>query len=225
MTFQRFAAFFRSTRLALALLIAIALFSAYGTFRQSSDFQSPLFLALIVLLTGNIVFCTTHRYRVSKAAWVLKGTDAIMHVSIVIMIAGGALKGAYGFVGTQNIRIGDETRSVYVWKTHTDRDLDCTLRIERLITEYYPFRARVGLTDVRSGERIGAIEVIQGRRSVEAESGIALDVLDIDRESKRASFSVSSPQGRGVISLGLEPGPGDIDRVRGRSLDTGLLPR
>lgn len=230
------AAGLRSSRLTLVVLFLLALLASVGTIPRAADapgtpaspgpalqrffgiestFSSPLFLALAGLLVVNILFCTVHRFRRSKRGRGQRFLDLVMHLSLVLVAAGGVLKVNLGVVRTVAVPVGAETSAVYDWKSGTDVPLDFTLRVVRFETEYYPFRARVGVRDPRSGEKIGVAEVVEGR-PVPAPGGGELGLEEIDRERASATFSVRTPGDRGRVSLALAGGPGATTEFGGR---------
>ena len=128
----------RSQALAVALLIAIAVLAAVGTVTSppgsgevagrgplaraigvERTFSSPLFLALVAAAALNVAVCTWHRLaprlRARKGGW-RAFTDLALHGSLLLILAGGAAKGAFGFTGTQNVHVGGYTDTVYDWR-------------------------------------------------------------------------------------------------------------
>lgn len=227
MNLQRIAAFLRSVRFTLLLLFALALLAGFGTVRGDAEvareaartgfdlqrlfglrrtFSSPAFLTAIFLLTLNIVLCTLHRCR--GAGWKRRAVtpDVLLHLSIVMVIAGGTGKVIHGVVRTVVVSVGTETGTVFDWTARADVPLGFTLRVERFLTEHYPFRARVGLSEPGTGRKIGIVEVVEGRPEGASVAGVKVALLGIDRERRQVDLSVTTPSSSGRVSLGLTAG-------------------
>ena len=120
----------RSPRLALALCLGIALCAALGTlvpaewaaqfvrdrlgegalpaarlFGLVEPFASPLFIGLLLALAANVAACTWHRAgalrRSSSLGRARLALDLLVHLSVLLVLAGGAIKGALASVATQ----------------------------------------------------------------------------------------------------------------------------
>lgn len=225
---QRLLTAFRSAKLTLALLLVLAVLSVLGTLPRASEgeiatprpatrverwlgiretFSSPVFLAATSLLTANILFCTAQRYAHAGRRRVSMLPDLLMHLSLVLVVAGGTVKGFRSVVRTVPVPVGTEASSAYDWKAGSDQPLGFALRVVRLDTEYHPFRARVGLRDLRSTQKIGVIELLEGSQGTSVGGGVEMRVLGVDRARNRADFLVKTPTGEGRISLSLESGP------------------
>jgi len=229
MIVQRLAALFRSARLTLALLFFLALLALLGTIPRApvtgdrafsplknlerflgvrETFSSPVFIAAAVLLTANILFCTAHRYKRAGRGPALRLPDLVMHLSLVLVIAGGAVKGVAGVIRTVSVPVGSETDTIFDWKTGADVPLGFVLRVVRFETEYHPFRARIGLSKPQTAEKVGIAEVVQGHAGSAPPGGVEISFLDVDREQAQADFLVRTPEAQGRITLSLAAGPG-----------------
>lgn len=225
----RLAAALRSVRLTLGLLLILASLALMGTiprvpeaadrslpttksverfFGVRDPFRSPVFLVATVLLTANILFCTVHRFGRSQRNRTLMLSDLVMHLALVLVIAGGAVKAIAGAVRTVSVHVGKETNTIFDWRVGADVPLGFALRVVRFETEYHPFRARIGLSDPRSAEKTGVFEVAQGRAGGVLPGGVAIGFLAVDQEQGRARFMVETPEAQGQIALELASGPG-----------------
>lgn len=218
----------RSARLALVLLLALAAMSVVGTIPRGpgapgsppqrgtaieratgfrDTFRSPVFLTLAGLLCANVLVCTAHRFarpgRQGKAAL----PELVLHLSLVLVVAGGAVKAALGSVGTVVVPVGTEVASA-IDEDGNGAPLGFALRVEKLEKTYYPFKAMIGLRDPRSGEKIGLVEVVEGRGAASAPGGVSLSDAVVDRAAGSLSFQIATPAAEGRISLMLAPGPG-----------------
>jgi ResB-like family len=232
----RLAAAVRSAKLTVALLFILAVLALLGTIPRSAvergqaadsmtrverflgirdTFGSPAFLSAACLLTVNILFCTAHRCSRLKRNSLLMLADLLMHLSVVLVIAGGAVKGFAGVVRTASIPIGTETATAFDWKIGADTPLGFVIRVIRLDTEYHPFRARIGLRDTATARKIGIVEVAEGGRGDAALAGVELSLAAIDREGGRAALLVKTPAAQGRIQLSLASGPGSSAQFGG----------
>ena len=166
----------RSQGLAVALFIAIAVLAAIGTVTSppgsgegpgrgplaraigvERTFSSPLFLVLVAAAALNVAVCTWHRLgprlRARKGGW-RAVTDLALHGSLLLILAGGAAKGALGFIGTQNVHVGGHTDTVYDWRGGVDAPLGFRLQVEDFEERYYPARARIGVRRASTGEKV-----------------------------------------------------------------------
>lgn len=199
--FRTFVRTLRSPTLAVILFLALAILSAVGTVTSppggddgasrgpvarvvglERTFSSPFFLALVVAAALNIAVCTWHRLvpRLrARRARLRSLTDLALHGSFLLILAGGAVKGAFGFVGTQNILVGEGTDTVYDWRVMGDAPLGFRLRIEEFQERYYPVRARIGL-QADGGEKLPLLEVLEGEEARSPDGGLSMRVAGYD---------------------------------------------
>lgn len=251
--FRTFVRTLRSPTLAVILFLALAILSAVGTVTSppgvdvgggspaarvvglERTFSSPLFLALVVAAALNVAVCTWHRLvpRLrARRARLRSLTDLALHGSFLLILAGGAVKGAFGFVGTQNIHVGEGTDTVYDWRVMRDAPLGFRLRIEEFQERYYPVRARIGL-QVDGGGKLPLLEVIEGEEVKSPDGGLSVRVAGYDPAAgtlrltvveaggtKEVLFPVRqpivAPARAGVYSVTLVAYRADLREVRAR---------
>lgn len=153
-------------------------------------YRSPLFVFLLVALGVNIVVCTWHRLFVvpggpaAAAAGVRRHTrrilDALVHLSLLAIVAGGVAKGLFGFVRTQNIYVGHSTDVFYDFGR--DADVPLGFRLEVLDREdtFYPLQARIGVSDRASGRKIDLLELRAGKPAELPGGGLELTLEEPD---------------------------------------------
>ena len=87
--------------------------------------------------------------------------STIVHVSVLAVMLGALLAEA-GFVGTQNIYVGDSTRTVLDWDTLTDRNLGFSFRLDHFEPIYYPLDLRFALVDPETGTTRATVTTREG---------------------------------------------------------------
>lgn len=158
-------------------------------------YHSPLFVFLMVLLCVNLAFCTVSRFlrrgsvpageaggRRSAVRWL----DLLLHASVLVLLAGGAAKGLWGFTGTKNIHVGTTANTVLDWRLGYEVPLGFSIAVKDRVDEYYPAEMRIGVANAATGEKLGLVEV--GGRYGEGlpAAGVSLSLLDFDRAGLRA---------------------------------------
>ncbi|ABB30805.1 ResB-like family cytochrome c [Geobacter metallireducens GS-15] len=136
---KRTVRFLASTELAVILFLATALLAIPGTFTDSRAlYVHPVFLCLLGGLALNLVLCTVRRFR-SISVPVL-----ILHLGVLV-VCGGVMARAFGYVATVNIYEGTTVDTVYRWDLKRDVPLGAALTIKRINREYYPIPVKVGV--------------------------------------------------------------------------------
>jgi hypothetical protein len=233
----------RSPALAVALLLALAVLAAAGTFLSSpgvpmppgapsgsplarlvglrDTFRSPPFLALLALAAVNVATCTWHRLwpRLRRA----QGrdrllADVLLHGSLLVIIAGGAAKSLFGFVGTQNVYVGEGTETVYDWRAGRDAPLGFELRADELRERYYPIRARVGVQRAATGEKLGMVEVVEGAEGRLPGGEVRLRIAGFDPGAGSIRLTVGTAAGSSDLALATRAGAGATGRAAGYAL-------
>jgi hypothetical protein len=220
----------RSSGLALTLLLAIAVIASVATVSPPDTtgaapgvagvagsvarvlglrrtFSSPLFLTLVGLLAANVVACTWHRARTrlrADSSWPRFATDVALHVALLALMAGGLAKALFGFTGTQNVYVGDATRTVYDWRAHRDSPLGFTLAVDEFRTGYYPIRAKVGLRKAATGEKIALLEIVEGGEVATPLGDLRIGIAGYDPDGQRLRLSVVGREGRRELTFPTE---------------------
>jgi hypothetical protein len=229
----------RSQRLALVLLLAVAAMAAAGSalspptlpgagvptregwsvarvIGARQTYSSPLFVSLLALLVVNVALCTAHRWTASggRGTTLRRGTDLVLHASLILVLAGGALKGALGSVATKNVHVGGETAAMLDWGTGADKPLGFTLRVEEYREERLPARVALGVRDALSGRRVALLELTEGVPKPLSGSGLTLRVTGYDPASGAIGVEAEERAGRGQLYFGTRPGQ-ETERVVG----------
>lgn len=235
---------FRSPALAVALLLALAVLAAVGTVSSPpaggntseaggvglslarivglrNTFQSPMFLTLVTFAAINLVACTWHRLspRLRQQGKKLRSyTDLALHGSLLLILAGGIAKGLFGFIGTQNVYVGEGTETVYDWRTRRDAPLGFSIMAEELREGFYPIRARIGVRRAATGEKVDVLEVAEGGESHLPGEELRLRVASYDSAAGVIRFGVSADGTEREIALATRSGDAATARAGGYDL-------
>ena len=187
--------FLGSVRLTLAALLSLAAFAAVGTLPGerglvADAYHHPVFTGLLLLLGVNVAICTTQRLsarRRATAGRVLscRGfADAGLHLSVIVILCSGVLKGFGEVVLTQNILVGGATQTAYDWRARADAPLGFTLAVGDYVEEPYPVRARIGISRRDTGEQLFVAEVREGGAAVRLGPGLELSMTGFEQREK-----------------------------------------
>jgi cytochrome c biogenesis protein ResB len=130
-----------SVEVALVILLLICLAAIPGTFlsNRHAYYGSTLFIILLACLTISLVLCTLQRWR-RLAISVL-----VIHVGIVVTIAGFVVRELTGTVATINVYENDPVRTFYLPYRDADVDLGFSLVVHKINTDYYPVPVKIGV--------------------------------------------------------------------------------
>ena len=196
----------RSPALAVALLLSLAVLAAAGTLLSPpatentpamggaavslarivglrNTFQSPMFLTLVLLTAINVVACTWHRLSLrlhQRGGRLLMYTDLVLHGSLLLILTGGLAKGLFGFIGTQNVYVGEGTSLVYDWRAQRDTALGFSIKAEELREGFYPIQVRIGARRVATGEKLDVLSVDEGRETHLPGGDLRIDIAGYD---------------------------------------------
>lgn len=178
-------------------------------------YHSPLFAGLLALLCTNIAMCTARRWRrpsllhqrSPRAGSRLRfWSDLLMHISLIVLMAGAAAKGFWGFTATQNILPGKPQQTVFDVRTETDVPLGFTILLRDIEETYYPIRARIGVKNASSGEKVALLEVTEGRPADVPGAGLTLALERYDPRRETVLFAVTQGRQKGSFSLETRQG-------------------
>lgn len=231
-----------SRRLALTLFFAVCGFGIYGslfTARQAENFfssaagggglvvarvlgladtyRSPVFVGLLALLGVNLLACTWPRFvrsRASSRRAAVTWLDLLVHVSILVVLAGGAAKAVWGSTVTANVRVGESIAEAFDWRVNADVPLGFTVAVAERRTEYYPASVRVGVRSAASGGKIALLELAEGTPASIPDSNVVLTLSGFAEDPERFRFGLAP--GAAADSFELEVG-----RESGRSATRG----
>jgi hypothetical protein len=171
-----------------------------GTF---NIFRSPLFLAPAGLLVLNILSCAWKRFPAPSPLRARRWTFAGIHAGIVLLAAGLAVDGLFGFVGTRNLYRGVPEAAYFDWRKNREETFPFTIEVTEALTRNYPLNLQVGVSDA-GGSRIGVFTVREGGTFVAGKTGISVTPRRFEPESRTLFFD-ASVGGRSFRGLRADP--------------------
>ncbi len=129
--------------------------------------------------------------RASRHSWAFLGFPAV-HLALPV-VAAGALGGSVaGFVGTQNVYVGDSTPTVYDWSQFRDRPLPFRIAAEDFRLVNYPVQVRIDILDAPDRQeadlRVGGVVPVGG-------TPYRVRIESFDPESGDMEYFVETPEG------------------------------
>lgn len=191
-------------------------------------YRSPLFITLLVLFTVNIALCTWHRFSLRlKSAGREKGNsrrrvrlwlDVLMHLSVIVILLGGAVKGLLATVGTQYLFVGVPAETVYDWGLKGDVPLGFTLLMKERVEDYYPLQLQVGVNDAETGEKLSLLEPREGRPALLPGGDLRVSVGTHDIDARWVILEAESGGRRESFRLEIVPGGNTKAEIGGYGL-------
>lgn len=153
--------------LLVPLLIALIL----STFLVSFNYELiTVIRILLALLAGNLSICTWRNWRVLSTA------VTMIHIG-VLLVLGGGLWGAAGYIATINIYEGEGSATAYRWDQQQDSDLGFLLNITKIHQKLYPTTVKIGI--LKNGKKIKLEQINTGQSFTFDQNKIAVKDLDI----------------------------------------------
>lgn len=156
-------------------------------------YRSPLFRALLAALVLNILVCTlmriSPRLGPRGSRWRQRGgavplLDLLLHLSVVVMLAGGAAKAIWGMTTTKNVHVGRTTDTAFDWRREAEVPLGFTVLAKERVDVYFPARVQVGVRWANTGAKVGLVELREGESPVAVHgTSAALALLSLERKS------------------------------------------
>lgn len=224
------AARLRSLRLTISLLFALAALSVLSTLAGPrlekaapslqaaarllgivEPWRSPLFLVVAGALVVNVTLCTwrrcagrlgTPKDRRDAVVWL----DGAVHLSLVVLIAGGVGQALWGEVGTGYLFAGAPATTMYVEGSDSDLPLGFAVVLEERRESHYPLRVKIGVRDAASGAKVALLEVVEGREAAIPGGGLSLSVQQVIDDPPAVSLLARTPAGEREVTLPLVDG-------------------
>jgi hypothetical protein len=218
----------RSLRLTLQLLFVLAAVAVAGTIAGPllegaspplrvaarvlgllSPWGSPVFLAAAGLLVTNVLLCTWHRLGARprlRGGRTVALLDAAVHFSLVALIGGGVGGGLWREVGTGYLFPGTPATTMYVDGPDRDVPLGFSVLLEEKREEHYPLRLKVGVRDAATAEKLGLLEVVEGRPASLPGGRLALSIRRVTGDPPEVVLVARTPTGEHETALRLVAG-------------------
>lgn len=207
--------FLSSTKLTVALCLLLAaggvagslLYYGNTSFARPSPFnifRSPLFLVPGALLFLNILFCAGTRLRILPLPRLRTVTFSGIHLGLLLLIAGLAVDGLFGFVGTRYFAVGIPSPDYFNWRTNREERFPFTVEVADAAVDFHPLNLQIGLKD-REGNEAGIFTVREGVSFRAGNPQVTIIPRKFDREAKTLLFDARA-DGRSLtgLSAGLE---------------------
>lgn len=186
-------------------------------------YHSPVFLTLLGSLAVNLIVCTSSRLvrhhrrahgpRSDRRAGMTALLDLLVHLSVLLVLAGGGAKGIWGTTVTKNVYVGLSTETALDWRLDAEIPLGFTVLVKERVEEYYPPRARVGVKRSDTGAKIALLEVEAGSPATVTGGALALKFAAFERQGGRfffsaviageeADFMLEGKKGANVVAVG-----------------------
>ena len=207
--------FLSSTKLTVALCLLLSAEGVAGSLLYRGNtaqgaggafhlFRSPLFLVPAALLLLNILFCGGSRLRTLSARSPRSWSFAGIHLGLLLMIAGLAVDGLYGFVGTRYFPVGVPASDYFNWRTNRDETLPFTVEVTDARVDFHPVNLRIGLKDLE-GNKVGVYTVREGVPFRAGDPPVTVTPRRFDPSTNTLSFdAVSDGKRMTGLSAGKE---------------------
>jgi hypothetical protein len=194
--------FLSSTRLTIALCLALAAVGVAGSFLYDGAtasatrgagnvFHSPLFYGPVFLLVLNVCCCVWSRL----AAGAFRGERAFLfvtlHAGLVLLAAGMIIDGRYAFLGTQYYRLSEPSPAHFDWRDNTEKTFPFAVEVTGVTERYHPMKLQVGVKDP-DGRKRGPYLLHEGGSFRVPDTGLEIVPRRFDIAAKTLTFDVSS---------------------------------
>jgi len=157
--------------------------TAFGKVSTFNVFRSPFFLVPAALLVINVLSCVIPRLREMPAGKPRTWTFGFLHLGLLLLAAGLALDGLFGFVGTQYFPVGAPYSGYHNWRTGRDETFPFTVEVADAEVRYHPLNLQIGVKDP-AGNKAGLFTVREGIPIRVGKEGVVLTPVKFDTESK-----------------------------------------
>ncbi len=164
--------------------------TAFGKPAAFNVFRSPLFLVPAGLLVLNILFCVIPRLREMSARKPRTWSFGGLHLGLLLLAAGLAIDGMYGFVGTQYFPVAVPYSGYHNWRTGRDETLPFTVMVTGSEARFHPRNLQVGVKDAE-GKKVGLFVVREGVSFEAPGTGLVVTPRKFDEERKTLVLDAS----------------------------------
>lgn len=177
-------------------------------------FHGPLFAILLGLIGLGVALCTWRRLPIARVLssgytgtrrrkWAVL-VDAAMHLSIIVVLVAAAVETLFSFVGTKNIHVGAPESMTFDWRSGRDVPLGFEIVVEALTMSYFPALAKIGVTDVATGQRLGLLTVREGADSPGLAGSLALRDVRLDAAASSLELIALQDGRQSAVRLSTE---------------------
>jgi cytochrome c biogenesis protein len=140
----------------------------------------------------------------ARRTWAFLGFP-LVHLSPLLILGGGLWGSLGGFVGTQNVYVGDSTETFFNWSAGAEGRLPFRLVVEDFRLLYYPIEVKVRVDLPEGGAHLAQLRV--GRAVPVPGTEFQVRVDTFDAETGDMVYWVAGPKGEeGPFSKGREEG-------------------
>ncbi len=156
-----------SFQLVIVLFVVLTLATAAGTFTQHPEFYSSMwFASAIGLLALNNLLCLVVRLSKDRSFW-----SALIHVSVLLVLAGGLAKAHWKEEGMVNLLVGQVGTVMMETEmgrpTGHQKELPFPLRLDDFVVEFYEEKEQVHVYDLSaSHEKPAALLDVEAKEPV-----------------------------------------------------------
>ncbi|MHB8789398.1 MAG: cytochrome c biogenesis protein ResB [Desulfobulbaceae bacterium] len=182
---------FTSTGVALGLFALLICLLVPATFFPD---VAPALLkparALLAVIGLNLLLCTLRRLKTLRVATLL------IHLGALVIL-GGSLISALGFIATVNIYEESSTDTVFNWDREQDVDLGFDLRVARINMAFYPVDVKVGI--LKNGQKAELVLTRTGDSF--GFEGYRVQVLTLEPGTNELELEIRTAAGNRVGTL------------------------
>ncbi len=178
-------------------------------------YRSPVFIGLLLLFAANVALCTWYRFSLRRAAGrgaegvgrtMRRWLDLLMHLSVIVILLGGAVKGIFAEVGTQYLFVDVETDTVYDVEAKSDVPLGFTLLMKERVEDYYPLQVQVGVSDASTGGKLALLELREGGVTSLPGRNLRVSIGEYDIDSQWVAIRAKTGGISETLRLDIAPG-------------------
>lgn len=145
---------------------------------------------LLAVIGLNLLLCTLRRLKTLRAA------TLFIHLGALVIL-GGSLISALGFIATVNIYEESSTDTVFNWNVEQDVDLGFDLRVARINVAFYPVDVKVGI--LKNGQKAELVLTRTGDSFGFA--GYRVQVLTLEPRTSELELEIQDSAGNRIGTL------------------------
>ncbi len=163
-----------SKKFAFSLLIPLLFFLVLSTFYPSSGNLIIIIRILLAALGVNLLLCTCRNWRHLSDAVIM------LHLGSLLILGGGLL-GAAGYIATINIYEGEGSATAYRWDLQRDEALGFRIVVKEIHQDFYPAAVQIGI--LKNGKKVDLRQTHTGATYTFGQYKIFVKELDVDNKN------------------------------------------